>query len=263
VVIAIIAILAAMLLPALAKAKQEAFMINCQSNLKQLEACWHLYAVDNTDLLAPNNSVMAIGGGAIATGISWCPDHANTDTTTTDLRSGVLFQYNTAASIYHCPADRSTVVTSSGQPTAQLRNRSYNMSESVNGYPEFFAICPVGDTMYCIPAWKKLASIVRPPPSKLFVFIDENPDTLLDAQFGNPVGMPCFGQEWFDMPADRHAQGACLAFVDGHAERWHWVIPKTVTYIGQMASAADLPDFLRIQSAMKMWTDKDSPNALY
>ena len=62
VVIAIIAILAAMLLPALSKAKEKARTINCLSNLKQLETCWHLYAVDNQDILAPNNSIMFFNG---------------------------------------------------------------------------------------------------------------------------------------------------------------------------------------------------------
>src|SRR6185295_13580334 len=89
VVIAIIAILAAMLLPALSRAKEKAWMVGCLNNLKQLETCWHLYAVDNNDLLPPNNSVMSISGGVLATSVSWCPDHARTDTTTTDLESGL------------------------------------------------------------------------------------------------------------------------------------------------------------------------------
>ena len=58
VVIAIIAILAALLLPALARAKEKAWTVGCLSNLKQLETCWHLYATDNDDVLAPNNSIM-------------------------------------------------------------------------------------------------------------------------------------------------------------------------------------------------------------
>src|SRR3954470_12386758 len=69
VVIAIIAILAAMLLPALSRAKDKARALNCLSNLKQLETCWHLYAVDNQDLLAPNNAVSVIGGGILSTGL--------------------------------------------------------------------------------------------------------------------------------------------------------------------------------------------------
>ena len=257
VVIAIIAILAAMLLPALAKAKKEAFMINCQSNLKQLEACWHLYAVDNSDLLAPNNSIMNLGGGALASGVSWCPDHANTDTTTADLQKGVLYQYNTTASIYHCPADTSTVANSPGQ----LRNRSYNMSQSVNGYAEYYMI--INYPPSALPAWKTFSGIVRPKPDKLFVFIDENPDTMLDAQFGNPVGMPYYPAMWFDMPADRHNQGGCLSFADGHTERWRWQVPKTPAYPGKMVDGSDMPDFLRIQDAMKKWSDKDSDTALY
>src|SRR6266481_3898696 len=76
VVIAIIAILAALLLPALSKAKEKALNAACLSNLKQLEVCWHLYAVDNRDLLTPNNSVVSISPsgpvGDIASGVSWC-----------------------------------------------------------------------------------------------------------------------------------------------------------------------------------------------
>ncbi len=44
VVIAIIAILAAMLLPALAHAKNEALSIKCMSNKKQVQLAWYMYA---------------------------------------------------------------------------------------------------------------------------------------------------------------------------------------------------------------------------
>src|SRR5580692_999481 len=54
VVIAIIAILAAMLLPGLAKAKQQAQGVLCISNLKQLTLGWIMYSGDNRGSLARN-----------------------------------------------------------------------------------------------------------------------------------------------------------------------------------------------------------------
>src|ERR1039457_5642254 len=109
VVIAIIAILAALLLPGLARAKQKAWTVGCLSNLKQLETCWHLYALDNNDVLPPNDSITYIRGRDASANVSWCPDHARTDTNTTDLQSGLLFPYNRSVAIYHCPADKSNV----------------------------------------------------------------------------------------------------------------------------------------------------------
>jgi prepilin-type processing-associated H-X9-DG protein len=257
VVIGIIAMLVALLLPALARAKEKATTVRCLNNLKQLSTCWHLYATDNADLLAPNNSIMVFMGNSWTVGasnVSWCPDHARTDTNTVDLRSGVLFSYNTSVAIYHCPADKSTVETADGQTTPALRNRSYNMSQSVNGYPEYLTALNLPG-LSDIPCWKKLTEVRHPTPSELFVLIDEHPDTLYDAQFGNPAGGPYWPAMWFDMPADRHNQGACLCFADGHAERWRWRLPMTFESMFQMVSAEHMPDFQRIQSAMKLWSD--------
>ena len=54
VVIAVIGILAALLLPALAKAKGQARRIQCTNNQRQLFLIWTLYAGDHNDAMTPN-----------------------------------------------------------------------------------------------------------------------------------------------------------------------------------------------------------------
>ena len=225
VVIAIIAILAALLLPALARAKEKAWIIGCLSNLKQLETCWHLYALDNHDVLPPNDSVMVYGRRSrVRQRLLVSGPRPHRHRHTTDLRSGVLFQYNTSVAIYHCPADKSTVETAAGQPLPQLRNRSYNMSQSVNGYPEYLTnlgMPGISD----IPFWKKFTEIRRPSPASSLSSLMSTRIPCSTRSSGirqeRHIGRPM----WFDMPADRHNQGACLSFADGHAERWRWNVP--------------------------------------
>jgi prepilin-type N-terminal cleavage/methylation domain-containing protein/prepilin-type processing-associated H-X9-DG protein len=249
VVIAIIGILAALLFPALAKAKQRAQGISCLNNLRQLSLCWHLYAGDNSELVVPNNSVIVVDPSAELLGASWCVGSARTESSTTNIENGLLFNYNRSVRIYHCPSDRSMIEAPDGTKLPQLRNRSYNMSLSVNGYPEFDT-----NLLINIPAFKKTTSIKNPGPSNCLVFIDEHPDTLLDSQFGMPTDSfhpGCPPWAWWDMPADRHNQGANLSFADGHVERWRLVAPKTFQQLGQPVATEEMPDYERLRSAIR------------
>ena len=257
VVIAIIALLAALLLPALSKAKSRAQSIVCMNNLKQLTLCLHLYVLDNNDYFAPNNpgaSFTDSGSGDSFTYTlmqSWLPDpDAVIEINPSNIISGLLFKYNTSLPVYHCPSDQSTLQTAAGTPLPQLRWRSYNMSESVNGNP---------DPTYSadIPAWTKFTAIRSPIPDELFVLIDENAGTIQDANYGcPPAGSSDFEPNiWWDMPSDRHNQGANLSFADGHVEHWKWVYPKAAYADGQPVAPQEVPDYQRIQRAMKQLTD--------
>ncbi|HKV39406.1 MAG TPA: type II secretion system protein, partial [Blastocatellia bacterium] len=104
VVIAIITILAGMLLPALAKAKEKSLAARCLSNLKQLQLCWQMYADDNNDVMPPSNDwIDGSGPEFIGKAPAWAIGDGVHDLATSNLTRGVLFPYNSTVGIYRCP----------------------------------------------------------------------------------------------------------------------------------------------------------------
>jgi prepilin-type N-terminal cleavage/methylation domain-containing protein/prepilin-type processing-associated H-X9-DG protein len=254
VVIAIIAILAAMLLPSLSRAKQRGLATACLNNLRQLQTCVQLYGVDNNDHLPPNNSVAELTTGtSLATGGSWCTNNARYDLDPVGIRTGLLFPYNQALPIYRCPADRAVLETPAGQKLAHPRWRSYNLSQSINGYPEYDPVLS-----QIIPTFKKFTTIRNPSPSLALTFLDTHEDAIFDSLFGIPTPQFWPGiTAWWDIPANRHNQGANMAFADGHVEFWKWRVPKVsrVKFQAQPVTGDEVPDFRRVQNCFRLYMD--------
>jgi prepilin-type N-terminal cleavage/methylation domain-containing protein/prepilin-type processing-associated H-X9-DG protein len=255
VVIAIISILAALLLPALTQAKARARQVSCLNNLRQLTLCWNMYAGDNADFLPPNNFVydIATDQPMISAG-SWSTNVAPYDVDPGGITGGMLFQYNTQMSIYHCPADNSTVITPAGANLGVPRLRSYNMSQAINGYPNYDT-----NVYGTIPCFIKYTEIRNPGPSQCFAFLEVHQDEIVDTQFGIPtLNAPWYANNWFDVPANRHDQGCNFSFADGHVEHWRWRVPMNVTvprgYI-QPVPPEQMYDYRRVESGFRQKTD--------
>lgn len=238
VVIAIIAILAALLLPVLGRAKSHAWSTSCLNNLRQLQICWHEYAHDNHDVMVPNNFVYEVNVGSSNSAqlgedeLTWCHSLAPVDTNVITADTSLLFAYNVNPAIYHCPADRSSV---DGFP-GLLRNRSYNMSNSIQ--------CDGADH------FRKEEEIRN--ATTLFVFIDTHENAIWDSSFGVIPVDDFYRDYWLDIPADRHQLGANASFADGHAERWQWRAPKGVLWVGEhYYDDADLSDLRFMQQHIK------------
>ena len=246
VVIAIIAILAALLLPALGQAKERARTIACLNNLKQLQICYLNYVHEQDDDLVPNNYVFVVGGPDVVNPAlqepSWCPGDVRQDTTIVNLTIGVLWKYNDTAGIYRCPSDRSTAAPG-GVPTQVPRTRSYNLSIWLGSKLEsrgYFKLAQIAATSFSI--------------DRVFTFIDTHEDGIVDPTFGvyrwDDPWHWSYRDAWLDQPANRHSQGANLAFLDGHVEHWRWKAPKRFLSYHQIASGGDLQDLRRLQDCI-------------
>ena len=99
VVIAIIGILAAMLLPALASAREKARTVNCISNLKQIGIAIQAYAGDHDGYLVPGESV----SGGLSANKSWSAILVEGGYVTVPKYDDMT-QPPSRASIFHCPS---------------------------------------------------------------------------------------------------------------------------------------------------------------
>jgi prepilin-type N-terminal cleavage/methylation domain-containing protein/prepilin-type processing-associated H-X9-DG protein len=233
VVIAIIAILAAMLLPALTRAKQKAQGIQCMSNQKQMVLGAIIYASDFNDNWVPNEP----GGDQT---VRWCAGNfdwnaANTDNTNSrelvNPAVSVLAPYTVNPKLYSCPADPS-VVTGEG-----ARVRSVSMSQNVGtvgvAEPGLPAGSPV-NAQWVLDSnigysrqslWQtygKSSSMINPGTSMIWVFVDEHPDSINDAELAVQMAKTGPSGAWIDIPASYHGGSCGISFADGHAELHKW-----------------------------------------
>lgn len=239
VVIAVIAVLASILLPTLARSKRRAQAVFCLNNTKQLTLAWMTYADDHEGRLAYNlgASSTTLLSGSTPMAMNWVDNVLNWEldpdnTNTAKLVDTGLGPYTSkAANIYHCPADD---VLSLRQEAAgwSERVRSYSMNAMIgNAGPFSPGAFNVSNTNYV--QFFNISTITR--PAQIFVFLDEHPDSIDDGYFVNQAEIP----EWHDLPASYHDGGASISFVDGHAEIHHWRYARTRP--ASLPGAAHLP----------------------
>lgn len=235
VVIAIIAILAAILLPVLAKAKQQALITECSSNYKQIAVAWHIYTDDNRGTFV-NNAVYngwTDSGIAPETGMTvqipnwvygimdWTssPDNTNTQL----IANGLLFPYVKQFKIYKCPADN-FLSTAQRQKGFAQRVRTVSMNAYLEGtaYPNPTA------GQFWFPTYKaygKESDLVAPSPANEWVLTDEQGDSIDDGWLVTFVTDPTF---WNNLPGSYHNNGTPFAFADGHNEFHVWKRKSTM-----------------------------------
>jgi prepilin-type N-terminal cleavage/methylation domain-containing protein/prepilin-type processing-associated H-X9-DG protein len=238
IVIAIIAILAAMLLPVLRRAQMKALQTACISNQKQLIYAWLLYTDDNNDTVVVNaNNVLQAQGV-----VGWVDDLMQWDfppSASWSQNYDKSYLYNAllgpycshAVGIYRCPAD--TYNGAKGQ-----RVRSYSM----NGQLGSGIVATVASQTAVVNQygagqnWKiymKASSIKWPMPADAWVFIEEHPDSINDGLFrvnlqGVAADYTGGSYTWNDYPANFHGPLGVFAFADGHVATHKWTDPSIV-----------------------------------
>jgi prepilin-type processing-associated H-X9-DG protein len=108
------------------------------------------------------------------------------------------------------------------------------------------------DEHWSSPPWRvygKTSDMVAPQPANLWVFIDENPDSINDAGFAVAMGVPSRSTTtWQDGPATYHCGGCGFSFADGHSEIKKWRDPRTLgrsmvtTYLYRFSYAQPQPN---------------------
>jgi len=234
VVIAVIAMLMAILMPALQRAREQGQRAVCMGTLKQLTLCWSMYADDNDDRLV--NGMAGVNNSSTHNrennwaGRCWAEPYNSPRPPATQwpeasqknsIMTGALWSYTKDLGMYACPTGiRGELLT-------------YNIMDGVNGLPRTGTYS--GNTPLKGPngkrLWVKKASDIATPAYRL-VFIDEGAST--PDSFA--VNWETSGWAWWDDPPVRHGNGTVVSFADGHIEYRKWKGARTIEYGKQYAN---------------------------
>jgi prepilin-type N-terminal cleavage/methylation domain-containing protein len=234
-VIATIAILAALLLPVLSKAKSRAQRTKCFSNLHQLGLAWVAYYDDNNELLAgsyPTNADAWVQGD-----VSSLPDATNSSM----LVAGKLYPYTRSTAVYKCPTDPGVVIKGKLTPTV----RSYSMNSFMGARDPRVGTIPATADGF-VPFYARDTEIPR--PSEMWVLLDEDERSINDGFFvTDPTGLL-----WVDFPAiseHRHNYSYALNFADGHSEVWRLQDARSLLVTSNRMEQAGNLDLARLAKA--------------
>lgn len=231
VVIAIIALLLALLMPALRLAKDQAAGLLCVNNLRNLAMGWFTYTVDNDGMLMGGHRPGDGGFNNPANfpdGFWINPPHDENFVYTGDwaqpnpppfleekligIRMGKLFPYVKNVKLFHCPFDARIDIPE------QRAHCSYSVAGGMNGEPAY----DNGKTKPELVA--EVFDEIRSPGNK-YVFVEETDNR------GWNVGswiMNYSAGTWIDPLAGWHNDRSTLGFADGHAEKIRWRDNRTI-----------------------------------
>ncbi len=227
VVIAIIAILMAILMPALRAAKDQAMRLHCLSNTKSLTTAWLMYKDANDDKMVYAMTPTMSDTSALAR-TAWVrlANNWNTPGVTLQqkqdaLAAGALFPYvGKNIDVFRCPSDRrlkqSTIVVC----------RSFSIPDGANGegYP----------ANACVVA-RRYGDMKR--PSSKYVFIEDF-DNRGDNQNTWVMNFPPNGAQFMDPVAIWHNKKTTFGYADGHADLHRWQTKAFLDWCNQCLNAA-------------------------
>ena len=226
VVVAMLALLAALVAPALAYAKNRSKTSGCLNNLRQTAVAWKVYSDENRGTLAANKPQADDQTTWINGTIS-----AHSATNASLITSGTLYPLLQTLNPFHCPADATFY---DGIPTV--------LSYSMNGWMGSRVMLQdgAGGNNAAYRTFMRETEInTIGATSRLWVMTDEDASTLDDGWFA--VGMDD-RHPFASFPGRRHANGGGVNFADGHAEIFKLRDPATLP--GNHAISATNSDWL-------------------
>lgn len=239
VVISIIALLVAILMPALNIAKQQATGAVCLSGQKALILAWTMYNDENDGkLIGGNVSGPSSGGYGYAnwpgSESPWCleptllnstpalPRRTSTTAVTQEerlygIRLGKMYKYTNSEEIYNCPGDKNF------RRNAPLDTyRSYSISGMMNGEDD-----PVNHASQKKKAYRRSTEIKG--AAEKMVFVEEYHPEQPWLAGGWVLNVSNLAAPYFwDILAIWHNKKGTLSFADGHAEMMNWVDKRTI-----------------------------------